>query len=89
VRNNVFTNPVEHNVTSAWWGVDPTGANEVTGNCVFGAPRDEFAFTEWRGKPAYEQRGNLRADPLYVDRAAKDFRLREGSPCEGKGPRAE
>jgi Right handed beta helix region len=89
VRNNVFTNPVEHNVTSAWWGVDPTGANEVTGNCVFGAPGDEFAFTDWLGRQAYVARDNLRADPLYVDRAAKDFRLRAGSPCEGKGPRAE
>ena len=89
VRNNVFTNPVEHNVTSAWWGVEPGDGNEVTGNCVFGAPGEEFAFTEWRGAHSYSARDNVHADPLYVDRAAKDFRLRDGSPCEGKGPRAE
>jgi Right handed beta helix region len=89
VRNNVLTNPVEHNVTSAWWGVEPTGGNEVVGNCVFGASGEELAFTTWLGGHSYDERDNLRADPLYVDRAAKDFRLREGSPCEGKGPRAE
>lgn len=89
VRDNVFTNPVEHNVTSAWWGVEPGEGNEVTGNCVFGAPGEELAFTEWLGEPSYSERDNVRADPLYVDRAAKDFRLREGSPCEGKGPRSQ
>jgi Right handed beta helix region len=89
VRNNVFSNPIEHNVTSAWWGVEPTAGNEVVGNCVFGAPGEELAFTEWLGADSYAERDNLRADPLYVDRAAKDFRLRAGSPCEGKGPRPE
>jgi hypothetical protein len=32
--------------------------------------------------------GDVFADPLYVNRAAKDFRLAPGSPCAGKGPRA-
>jgi Right handed beta helix region len=89
VRNNVLTNPVEHNVTSAWWGVEPTDGNEVVGNCLFGAAGAALAFTRWLGDHSYAERGNLHADPLYVDRAAKDFRLRHGSPCEGKGPRPE
>jgi hypothetical protein len=29
---------------------------------------------------------NLDRDPLFVDRAAKDFRLQAGSPCAGMGP---
>jgi hypothetical protein len=29
---------------------------------------------------------NVVANPLYVDRPSKDYRLREGSPCAGKGP---
>ena len=87
VRNNIFSNPVEDNVASGWWGVAPQGGNTVEANCVFGAPGEEFAFTEWGGRTSYVESGNLRADPLYVDRAGKDFALREGSPCSGKGPR--
>ena len=29
---------------------------------------------------------NIKADPLYVDRAAKNFALQPGSPCVGYGP---
>ena len=86
IRNNILTFPAEHNVSSGWWGVDPTDGNEVIGNCVFGAPKEPFAFTTWYGKTSYVERDNVRADPLYVNRAAKDFRLRAGSPCLGKGP---
>jgi uncharacterized membrane protein len=88
VRNNIFSNPVEHNVTSAWWGVAPTAGNEVTGNCVFGAPGGNFAFQTWLGQHSYTESGNVVGDPQFVDRAGKDFRLRAGSPCAGKGPQA-
>jgi hypothetical protein len=86
VRNNIFTNPVEHNVTSAWWGLDPQSGNVVTGNCVFGAPAGDFDFQTWLGKVSYGVSSNVHANPLYVNRAAKDFRLSSGSPCAGKGP---
>ena len=89
VRNNVLTNAVEHNVASGWWGVDPTGGNEVVGNCVWGAGGSQLAWGTWLGRPAYAARANVEADPGYVDLEAKDFRLRAGSPCEGKGPRDE
>ena len=32
-----------------------------------------------------DQSGPITAAPGYVDRASKDFRLREGSACAGKG----
>jgi hypothetical protein len=86
VRNNIFSNPVEHNVTSAWWGTDPQAGIEVTDNCVFNAPGGNFAFTSWLGKFSYLEARNVSSDPQYVDRAGKDFRLRTGSPCTGKGP---
>jgi hypothetical protein len=86
VRNNIFSNPVEHNVTSAWWDTDPQAGVEVTDNCVFNAPGGNFAFASWLGKFSYLEARNLAADPQYVDRAGKDFRLRAGSPCTGKGP---
>jgi Right handed beta helix region len=88
VRNNIFSNPVEHNVTTAWWGVDPPGDLEITGNCVWNAPSGDYAFTTWLGKFSYAPSGTTRADPQFVDRGAKNFRLRDGSPCAGKGPTA-
>jgi hypothetical protein len=89
VRDNVLTYPVEHNVTSAWWDVDPQPGVEVTGNCLHGAPGLDLAFETWRGAPSYRAADNVHADPRYVDRARKDFRLRESSPCAGKGPRTD
>jgi hypothetical protein len=37
------------------------------------------------GMPVFTH-DNVVANPLYVDRASRDYRLREGSPCAGKGP---
>jgi Fibronectin type III domain/Right handed beta helix region len=59
----------------------PTYGNSVTGNCVYHVdPTKNFAGN------GFVQSGNTIADPLYVNRAAKDFRLSASSPCVGKGP---
>jgi hypothetical protein len=59
----------------------PTYGNSVTGNCLYHVdPTKNFAGN------GFAQSGNTVADPQYVNRAAKDFRLNASSPCLGKGP---
>ncbi len=87
IRRNVMTNAVEYNLTTTWLGVAPQPGVEVTENCVSPGARGDFALTTWQGLHSYVERDNVRADPQYVNRTAKDFRLVEGSPCAGTGPR--
>jgi len=55
--------------------------NTVTENCVYHQdPTKNFGGT------GYTQTNNITANPLYKDRANKDFTLAAGSPCTGKGP---
>ena len=88
VRDNIITN-------ATLWNSDKNPAqvhgyfpangidygNRVTGNCMYIAD----ATKNFSGN-GYTQSGNTFADPRYLDRAAKDFRLPAGSPCIGKGP---
>jgi hypothetical protein len=74
---------------SGRYGVEsyyPTGSgvgNVFRGNCLFGNALGDLG-SDFRDYSAY---GNLHADPLYVNRAGKDFRLRKGGPCADKAPR--
>lgn len=100
-------NVVEHNVianSTGWWNVQsywpgPVGSgNLVRRNCVYGDNADPYYNQNGgvSGGPGFTAEENLIAKPDYVDREAKDFRLREDSPCrqvypagggfEGSGP---
>lgn len=41
--------------------------------------------TDQPGNPAWPGTGNINSDPLFVDAAAKDFRLQAASPCRDRG----
>jgi parallel beta-helix repeat protein len=85
VKGNVITNStVRYNVESYWSGAVGTG-NVVRDNCVWTA-RDSYDGTpEGSGiqesQVGFSAQSNVVSDPRYVDRAAGDFTLREGSSC--------
>jgi len=82
VTLNVIANAgSRYNVESFFPALKPDG-NMVEANCVWNAPWGNFGYTS-----GYGRRDNVEADPEYVDRRAKDFRLRPSSPCRGMGPR--
>jgi Right handed beta helix region len=85
VQNSLITNSLcRYNVESYYPTGSPTPVGNVVQNsCVWNAPLGNFGYTS-----GYTQRNNLDSDPLYIDRASKDFRLKAGSPCAAWGPQA-
>ena len=82
VKSNIFSNNSGRNNLESWWG-GPTGTdNIVKGNCFWNSlPLDIDESEE-----GFIHVDDTFADPLYVDRANKNFTLRPESPCAGKGP---
>lgn len=75
-ENNIITNSnVRRNVESWWPSAVGTG-NVARNNCIHGGRLGNIGTQE-----GFVAIRNLIVDPLYVNRAEKDFRLREGSPC--------
>jgi hypothetical protein len=79
VRFNLITDTtLDYGVTS-WWG-NPTGAigagNAAHHNCLIRNANGDFG-----GVGGYTHAANKQADPMYVDRAAHDYRMGKGSPC--------
>jgi hypothetical protein len=72
-----------YNVTS-FWGPAVGVRNVVTHNCVWGGTSGNVNSVNG----GFAASDNVEADPRYVSRIAKDFRLRPGSPCTGDGPRS-
>jgi hypothetical protein len=83
VAGNVIANSSRWwNVQTYWPGEQGTG-NVLRRNCVHGGNSDPH-YNERGGVSedhGFTSAGNLIAAPNYVDRGAKDFRLRLDSPC--------
>ena len=89
VRGNIFTGRVTTFAPtqnpSQLYGFFPAGSpsygNLVTGNCF--APHDAAATGY-----GFATGPSTTAQALFVDRAARDYRLTPASPCQGLGPAA-
>jgi hypothetical protein len=82
VRLNIISNAtVGFDVTSSYPGAVGTG-NAATNNCLWMGEKGVVA-SPMKG---FSTKNNVTADPMYVDRANKDFHLAPGSPCVGMGP---
>ena len=83
VRANVITNSSPRwNIESSWSGGPAGQGNSASHNCLFttgpGAPSG-IGYTD-----GFQQSDNVVANrPVYVDRSAGDYRLRQGSNCAG------
>ena len=76
VENNVISNSrIRYNVES-WFPQGSGTGNVARNNCLFNGRQGNVG--EQDGFVAIR---NLIVDPLYTDRAGKDFRLKAGSPC--------
>jgi hypothetical protein len=82
VRQNVISNSTKgFDVYSAYPAAVGTG-NTATQNCLWMGAKGEV-MTPMKG---FSVKDNVTADPMFVDRTGKDFRLAAGSPCQGFGP---
>jgi parallel beta-helix repeat protein len=83
VRYNVISNSLIRYDVEAWWSTgNPVGTgNRVDQNCLWNGKQGNVS-----SDPGFTVTNSTTADPLYVNRAAGDFRLQSGSPCAGMGP---
>jgi hypothetical protein len=81
IEHNVITNSTHSFNVMPFWGSPVVGKNNIVReNCIWGGARDgeNHGLNAGTGVTASS---NTFADPGYVDRAAKDFRLRSDSGC--------
>jgi chitodextrinase len=77
VEYNVIAYSTAYNIES-WWGGSTGSGNVARSNCVFGAGKANIGSTS-----GYTVTGTVTADPLFVNRSARDYRLQSSSPCLG------
>jgi hypothetical protein len=81
VRLNIISSSTGgFNVYASFPGPLGTG-NSANQNCLWMGAKGDVAPTK-----GFSAKDNLVFDPLYADRAAKDFRLMPTSPCKAYGP---
>lgn len=98
VENNIITNSIiDWNIQDYWGepGHEHFGVGNIArSNCVLGTNQNNKEFNTNGGvfntnggalRGSFVAKDNLIVDPQYIDRAKKDFRIAEGSPCAGKG----
>jgi hypothetical protein len=80
VENNVVSFPKQsYTVHSFYPSGNPVGQrNYVRHNCLYNGNSSGVE----RSQVGFDASNNVVKNPLYVNRAAKDFRLRQGSPCK-------
>jgi hypothetical protein len=77
IEQNLITNATaEYNVQS-WWGGPKGTGNVVRSNCVYNGEKGDIDTSDG----GFTASGNKTADPQYVNRAARDYRMKAGSPC--------
>jgi hypothetical protein len=76
VERNVIAYAATANISSSWGSAVGTG-NVVRGNCFWAPGKEQLDLSDG-GFSAYS---NRRADPLFRDRARRDYRLGSESGC--------
>jgi hypothetical protein len=74
VADNVIAYSVSSNISS-WWGGAAGSGNVARDNCVYGGGGGNIAGS------GFSSIGNVTADPAFVNRSARDYRLSAGSAC--------
>jgi len=75
VEFNVISYAATYNIES-WWGGSVGSGNVARNNCVYGGAQGNVGSTV-----GFSSQGNQAINPLFVNRAARDYRLQSGSGC--------
>jgi hypothetical protein len=75
VQHNVITHAATYGITSSWENGVGSG-NVASNNCLSDNRSGDVA-----SQSGFSASANTHADPMFVNRAARDYRLSSSSPC--------